>query len=67
MNKTFSFSFPFDYMNEQKKMTVWVIAKLLDGLKVSEINEILECLKLTVVNDSVWNMPQSAFQSRVSV
>lgn len=52
------FTFPYDYMSEQKKKTVWAIAKLLDGLKVKDIEEILECIKATVVSSSVWQLPQ---------
>lgn len=48
------FCYPYQYMSEQKKMTVWAIAKLLSGLKVKDINEILECLKVTVASDSDW-------------
>ena len=52
------FSFPYDYMSEQKKKTVWAIAKLLDGLKVKDIEEILECIKSTVTSSAVWQLPQ---------
>lgn len=52
------FTFPYDYMSEQKKKTVWAIAKLLDGLTVKEIEEILECIKSTVVSSSLWQLPQ---------
>ena len=49
--------FPRQYesMNEQQKMTVQAISKLFDGLKFSDVKEILDCLQATLTNMTVWS------------
>ena len=49
------FGYPYDFMSEQKKMTVWAISKLLDGLSISDVKEILECIKITMSKTAVWS------------
>ena len=54
------FSYPYSFMSEENKMTVWAISKLLDGLESSDVRKILEYLQITLSNKTLWAAPRAA-------
>lgn len=53
-------NYPYSFMSEENKMTVWAISKLLDGLESSDVRKILECLQITLANKTLWSTPRAA-------
>ena len=57
--------YPFDYLSPIEKQTAWAITKLLDGLTVKNVKNILECIKI-LIDDTEYKMSPIMEQNKTT-